>query len=32
MSPFGVVFSKIFEELAGSQMSAFIKRAETLYG
>jgi ribosome-associated toxin RatA of RatAB toxin-antitoxin module len=32
LSPFGVVFAKVFEELAGSQMTAFIKRAETIYG
>jgi len=32
MSPFGVVFSKIFEELAGAQMDAFIARAGKVYG
>lgn len=32
MSPFGVVFARIFEELAASQMAAFIERAKTLYG
>jgi ribosome-associated toxin RatA of RatAB toxin-antitoxin module len=32
LSPFGVVFSKIFEELAGSQVKAFIDRAAKLYG
>ena len=32
MSPFGVLFSKVFEELAKSQMSAFISRAKKLYG
>jgi ribosome-associated toxin RatA of RatAB toxin-antitoxin module len=31
LSPFGIVFSKIFEELAGSQMNAFIARAEQMY-
>jgi ribosome-associated toxin RatA of RatAB toxin-antitoxin module len=32
LSPFGVVFAKIFEELAAAQMSAFIGRAATVYG
>jgi len=32
LSPFGVVFARVFEELAGSQMTAFIERARTLYG
>jgi ribosome-associated toxin RatA of RatAB toxin-antitoxin module len=32
ISPFGIVFSKIFEELAGAQMDAFIARAVNLYG
>lgn len=32
LSPFGVVFAKIFEELAASQMTAFIERAKSLYG
>ncbi len=31
-SPFGAVFSKVFEELAGAQMSAFTERAAKLYG
>jgi ribosome-associated toxin RatA of RatAB toxin-antitoxin module len=31
LSPFGVLFSKVFEELAGSQMNAFIARAEQVY-
>jgi ribosome-associated toxin RatA of RatAB toxin-antitoxin module len=31
-SPFGVVFSKFFEELAGAQMAAFAGRADELYG
>jgi ribosome-associated toxin RatA of RatAB toxin-antitoxin module len=31
-SPFGVVFAKVFEELAGAQMSAFIERAKAVYG
>jgi ribosome-associated toxin RatA of RatAB toxin-antitoxin module len=32
ISPFGIVFSKVFEELAGAQMDAFIARAVNLYG
>jgi len=32
LSPFGIVFAKIFEELAASQMTAFIERAKALYG
>ena len=32
LSPFGVVFARIFEELAGAQMQAFADRAATLYG
>jgi ribosome-associated toxin RatA of RatAB toxin-antitoxin module len=32
VSPFGVLFSKIFEELAGAQMGAFAARADKLYG
>jgi ribosome-associated toxin RatA of RatAB toxin-antitoxin module len=32
VSPFGAVFSKVFEELAGAQMDAFIARAAKLYG
>jgi ribosome-associated toxin RatA of RatAB toxin-antitoxin module len=32
VSPFGVVFSKVFEELAGTQMDAFTARAAQLYG
>ena len=32
VSPFGAVFSKVFEELAGSQMGAFIARAKAIYG
>jgi ribosome-associated toxin RatA of RatAB toxin-antitoxin module len=32
VSPFGVLFSKIFEELAGAQMGAFTARASKLYG
>jgi ribosome-associated toxin RatA of RatAB toxin-antitoxin module len=32
LSPFGVVFAKVFEELAVSQMTAFIERAKTIYG
>jgi ribosome-associated toxin RatA of RatAB toxin-antitoxin module len=30
-SPFGSVFARIFEELAGAQMSAFVARARQLY-
>ena len=32
VSPFGIVFAKVFEELAASQMSAFTARADKLYG
>ncbi len=32
LSPFGAVFSKVFEQLAGAQMDAFTRRAEALYG
>jgi ribosome-associated toxin RatA of RatAB toxin-antitoxin module len=31
-SPFGRVFAKVFEELAASQMAAFIDRAKKIYG
>ncbi len=31
VSPFGSVFSKVFEELAGAQMDAFTARAAKLY-
>ena len=31
MSPFGLVFTRVFEEIAGSQMTAFVDRAKTLY-
>jgi ribosome-associated toxin RatA of RatAB toxin-antitoxin module len=31
MSPFGIVFAKVFEELAASQMTAFIERASKVY-
>jgi ribosome-associated toxin RatA of RatAB toxin-antitoxin module len=31
-SPFGVVFAKVFEELAASQMTAFVDRAKKVYG
>jgi ribosome-associated toxin RatA of RatAB toxin-antitoxin module len=31
LSPFGVVFAKVFEELAVSQMTAFVERAKTIY-
>ncbi|MEO8467380.1 MAG: type II toxin-antitoxin system RatA family toxin [Gammaproteobacteria bacterium] len=32
LSPFGGLFSRVFEELAGAQMGAFIDRAEKVYG
>jgi ribosome-associated toxin RatA of RatAB toxin-antitoxin module len=32
LSPFGAVFAKVFEELAGAQMAAFTARAAKLYG
>ena len=32
VSPFGVLFSKVFEELAGAQMQAFTERAAAVYG
>jgi ribosome-associated toxin RatA of RatAB toxin-antitoxin module len=32
LSPFGSLFSKVFEELAGAQMTAFVQRAQKLYG
>ena len=32
LSPFGAVFSKVFEQLAGAQMDAFTRRAAVLYG
>lgn len=31
-SPFSVVFSTVFEELARSQMNAFVSRADEVYG
>jgi ribosome-associated toxin RatA of RatAB toxin-antitoxin module len=31
LSPFGVVFAKVFEELAVSQMTAFVARAKKIY-
>jgi ribosome-associated toxin RatA of RatAB toxin-antitoxin module len=31
-SPFSVIFAAAFEEIARSQMNAFLKRAEVLYG
>jgi coenzyme Q-binding protein COQ10 len=31
LSPFGAVFAKVFEELAASQMNAFIARAAAVY-
>jgi len=32
LSPFGTLFAKVFEELAGAQMQAFTSRAAALYG
>ena len=32
LSPFGIVFAKVFEELAASQMTAFTARAKIVYG
>jgi ribosome-associated toxin RatA of RatAB toxin-antitoxin module len=32
VSPFGAVFARVFEELAGSQMNAFVARAAKIYG
>ena len=32
LSPFGAVFAKVFEELAGAQMAAFVARAAAVYG
>jgi ribosome-associated toxin RatA of RatAB toxin-antitoxin module len=32
LSPFGIVFAKVFEELAASQMTAFVGRAKKIYG
>jgi ribosome-associated toxin RatA of RatAB toxin-antitoxin module len=32
VSPFGVVFAKVFEELAAAQMTAFVERAKKIYG
>jgi ribosome-associated toxin RatA of RatAB toxin-antitoxin module len=32
MSPFGLVFARVFEEVAASQMTAFIERAKQIYG
>jgi ribosome-associated toxin RatA of RatAB toxin-antitoxin module len=32
LSPFGVVFAKVFEELAAAQMTAFVERARKIYG
>jgi ribosome-associated toxin RatA of RatAB toxin-antitoxin module len=31
LSPFGLIFAKVFEELAASQMTAFIERARQIY-
>ena len=32
LSPFGALFAKVFEELAGAQMGAFVDRAGKVYG
>lgn len=32
VSPFGAVFARVFEELAGAQMNAFVERAGRVYG
>ena len=32
LSPFGLVFTRVFEELAGSPMTAFVDRARKIYG
>jgi ribosome-associated toxin RatA of RatAB toxin-antitoxin module len=32
LNPFGLVFAKVFEEVAASQMTAFIDRAKKVYG
>ena len=32
LSPFSVLFAKVFEELAAAQMTAFVTRATNLYG
>ncbi len=32
LSPFGVVFAKVFEELAAAQLTAFVTRAASVYG
>jgi len=31
-TPFGMLFAKIFEEIAGAQMHAFVTRAASVYG
>ncbi len=31
-SPFGAIFSRLFEEIASSQMDAFVRRAGQIYG
>ncbi|HET7607219.1 MAG TPA: type II toxin-antitoxin system RatA family toxin [Gammaproteobacteria bacterium] len=31
LSPFGLVFTRVFEDIAGSQMKAFVDRANQLY-
>jgi ribosome-associated toxin RatA of RatAB toxin-antitoxin module len=32
LTPFGLLFAKIFEEIAGAQMHAFVVRAASVYG
>jgi len=32
LSPFGLVFTRVFEEVASSQMTAFVDRAKVIYG
>jgi ribosome-associated toxin RatA of RatAB toxin-antitoxin module len=32
LSPFGIVFSKVFEEIAGAQVHAFVTRSASVYG
>jgi ribosome-associated toxin RatA of RatAB toxin-antitoxin module len=32
VSPFGAMFSKVFQDIAAAQMDAFIARAATVYG
>ena len=32
LSPFGIVFAKVFEELAAAQMTAFVDARQEVYG